>query len=296
MTKSVRAACGMGSLPKQFVTNRVECLKSHSKREAGRNVLVDQLVESIQELVERQQRNVEWALLNKGPLKLRISMRHFAIKEDHWYSMLPKDRKKQMAKFKKTDISDTILSVKERSLETTKVTDELSLLANTALALDEKEEKNNDHLSVSLQDFRQYVPNLSELTANGIYKKACALVYHVGKMTIVPKGNPKSRMVASTRLRERPHLVEKGKTEGEYMCEKTCPHYTAPKLCSHVIATAEANKDLKPFLQFYAKKKDEEKMNLSRLLRTDMPSNPGCKGGKPSTSRSSTPKLPIEER
>ena len=37
-------------------------------------------------------------------------------------------------------------------------------------------------------------------------------------------------------------------------------------------------------------------MNLSRLLRPDMPSNPGCKGEKPSASRRSTPKLPIEKR
>ena len=82
MIKSVRAASGMGSSPKQFVTNRVECLNSLLKREAGRNVPVNQLVESIQELVERQQRNVEWALLDKGPLKLHILMRHFATQED----------------------------------------------------------------------------------------------------------------------------------------------------------------------------------------------------------------------
>ena len=69
MIKLVRAASGMGSSRKQFVTNRGECLNSLLKREAGRNVPVDQLVESIQELVERQQRNVEWALLDKGPLK-----------------------------------------------------------------------------------------------------------------------------------------------------------------------------------------------------------------------------------
>ena len=37
-------------------------------------------------------------------------------------------------------------------------------------------------------------------------------------------------------------------------------------------------------------------MNLSRLLRTHMPSNPGCKGGKPSTSRRSTLMSPIEKR
>ena len=59
MIKSVRAASGMGSPPKQFVSNRVKCLNSLLKREAGRNVPVEQLVESIQELVERQQRSVE---------------------------------------------------------------------------------------------------------------------------------------------------------------------------------------------------------------------------------------------
>ena len=59
MIKSVRAASGVGSPPKQFVTNRLECLNSLLKREAGRNVPVDQLVESIQELVEKQQKNVE---------------------------------------------------------------------------------------------------------------------------------------------------------------------------------------------------------------------------------------------
>ena len=98
MMKSVRAASGMGIPLAQFITNRVECLNSLLKQEAGSNVPVDQLVVSIQELVERHQRNVEWDLINKGPLKLYISMRHFAIQEDHWYSMLPEDRKKHMAK------------------------------------------------------------------------------------------------------------------------------------------------------------------------------------------------------
>ena len=66
-------------------------------------------------------------------------------------------------------------------------------------------------------------------------------------------------MVASTQLREHQHLIEKGKAEGEYKCEKTCLHYNVLKLCSHVIAIAEANEDLKVFLQFYAKKKTQGK-------------------------------------
>ena len=41
MIKSVKTASGMGSPLKQFVTNRVECLNSLLKYEAGRNVSVD---------------------------------------------------------------------------------------------------------------------------------------------------------------------------------------------------------------------------------------------------------------
>ena len=85
--------------------------------------------------------------------------------------MLSEDRKKHMAKYKSSDILDTILSVKEWNLGTTKVTNGLSLLAIAALALDEKEEKIDDHLSVSMQDFRQYLPNLTELTPMGYLKK-----------------------------------------------------------------------------------------------------------------------------
>ena len=73
-------------------------------------------------------------------------------------------------------------------------------------------------------------------------------------------------MVTCTRLGECPHLIEKGKTDGEHKRDKTCPHYNKFKLCSHVTAAAEANADLKVFLQFYAKYKDTVKMNLSRLL------------------------------
>ena len=159
-----------------------------------------------------------------------------------------------MAKFKNSDTLGTILPVKQRNLETKKVTDGLSSFANAGLALDEKGEKIEDHLSVSMQDFKQFLPNLSELTANGIYTKTCTLVHHVGKMTIVPGGNPKSRMVDSTRLRERPHLIEKGKTEGEYKCD-----YNAFKLCSHVIATAEANGDQKCSFRFMQRKKTQRK-------------------------------------
>ena len=100
-------------------------------------------------------------------------------------------------------------------------------------------------------------------------------------MTTVLGGNPKSRMLAGTWLRKRRHLIEKGKTEGEYKYKKTCPHFNSFKLCSHFMATSEANEGLKAFLHFFAKKKVTEKINLNWLLETDMSLNLGCKGSTP---------------
>ena len=43
-------------------------------------------------------------------------------------------------------------------------------------------------------------------------------------------------------------------------------------------------------------KKSKRGINLSLTVRTDMPKNPGRKGGVPSTGRRASPKLPINER
>ena len=110
----------------------------------------------------------------------------------------------------------------------------LSLPANAAVALDEKQEKIDYRLFASLPEFKQYPPNFSELTANGILKKACTLVHYQGKMTFVLGANQKSRMVAGTRLKKRPQLIEIGQKEAEYKYQKTCPHCNAFKLCSRV--------------------------------------------------------------
>ena len=79
------------------------------KGEAGRNIPVDQLVESIQELVEQHQRNVEWVLINKRSLKLQ----YFEI-QGHLYSILPEDHKKHMSGFKSSDVLDTNHIICER--------------------------------------------------------------------------------------------------------------------------------------------------------------------------------------
>ena len=150
----------MGCPAKQFVTSQAECLKSLLKLEATRNVSVEKLVESIQELVQQQQRNMEGAtevahfnVIFSNPRRLLVF--HIARRS------LKTCQDLKIVIYQTT----TILPVKERNLETTKIIDGLSMFAHAALVL---KEKVDDHFSVSLPDFKQLSQILSQLTANVI--------------------------------------------------------------------------------------------------------------------------------
>ena len=60
--------------------------------------------------------------------------------------------------------------------------------------------------------------------------------------------------------------------------------------------TAQQNGELLDFLNYYKQSCTKRGINLSLTVRTDMPKNPGRKGGVPSTARRASPKLPINER
>ena len=83
---------------------------------------------------------------------------------------------------------------------------------------------------------------------------------------------------------------------GHYRCEKNCPHFNGIRICSHTVVTAQQNGELLDFLNYYKQSCAKRGINLSLTVRTDMPKNPGRKGGVPSTARRASPNLPINER
>jgi hypothetical protein len=151
-------------------------------------------------------------------------------------------------------------------------------------------------MSLTFSEFRVYLHGQPQETVRGMWDKAVQLVSSPGKMSPAPGCAPTSRMVASHRFQDRPHLVTKGKAKDEYKCEKSCPHWNGIKICSHTIAAAESNGDLSKFLVWYKQKRSTKAANLSAVVRTDMPQHPGRKGGVPVTSRRATPKLPVDAR
>ena len=248
----------------------------------------------------------------KGPYTLHSTLSHMQLSEDTWFSLEEGDRVRYIGSFMESDITDICREtdiIKEqvknnKHQEKQAQEDEnidrqdayenpLSILAEAAALANDP---SDNALSVDFNMFRQLLSKQPQGTAKGIYEKATQLRTNPSSIVPAPGCTEGARMVASTRLKDRPHIVVKGKSKGEYRCEKSCPHWSALHICSHSVATADVNGDLLEFLQWFAKKKANNQLNLTALVRTDMPQNPGKKGGCNATAHKITQKLPIEQR
>ena len=90
-------------------------------------------------------------------------------------------------------------------------------------------------------------------------------------VVLTPSCDEKARMVDSRRYKERPHLFTPGKQKGKYRCEKGCLHFNGIRMCSHTIVTAQQNRELLDFLNYYKHSCSKRGINLSLTVQTDMP-------------------------
>ena len=84
MLKPLRISAGLGNPPQPFTTNRVESINNLLKKETNGPLPVNQCVQKIKQLVERQQRNVRWAIIEKGPYKLHPDYIQYRVDPSEW--------------------------------------------------------------------------------------------------------------------------------------------------------------------------------------------------------------------
>ena len=143
-------------------------------------------------------------------------------------------------------------------------------------------------LEVPLEDFVKFLNKQPLSTAKSIYEKAVCLNFSDEAMVPAPGCEKGSYMVESSSRKDRPHLVLRGKN-GAFKCDRTCPNFNALKLCSHTVTAANRSKELNLFLL-----KHKPSFDVTGAIMTDMPKNPGKKGGKGPTKKKVT--VPIIER
>ena len=116
------------------------------------------------------------------------------------------------------------------------------------------------------------ITNISESTY--IWSKAQKLILD-GHVVIVPwSSGSKDRLVKSS-TSPQPHLVT-ANSKDVYMCDKNCQMFKGFSICSHIVATAHTNGDLKVFLD---KVNSKCKPNLTAIANHGMSRGTGRKGG-----------------
>ena len=80
MLKSIRAKAGIGSSELRFTTNRVESINAKLKLESkGKKMDVCNFADLVQKTVERQQRNINWAIIGERTFKNSICIHSYSI-------------------------------------------------------------------------------------------------------------------------------------------------------------------------------------------------------------------------
>ena len=144
-------------------------------------------------------------------------------------------------------------------------------------------------LSVDYMEFSEQV-FIPEMVLESIWRKASELLTSPNAIASAPGLDSKAHTVMSY-SGKRPHLVSAKKT-GQYVCDKACGNWNSLNLCSHTVAVAETNGELRNFVSWLTKAK--KKPSVTKLVVTGMPSGRGRKGGK--TTQHKKKVLPITSR
>ena len=124
------------------------------------------------------------------------------------------------------------------------------------------------------------ITQLPPSTVSGIWLKASDLASNPETIAKVPGGSIKDCFVLS-KSNTQPHHV-KGNSNAEYTCDDRCLHYKSISICSHTIAAAHSNGELK----WFGERRRGQETNLFQLAKHGMPLGAGRKGGHPPRRRS----------
>ena len=130
-------------------------------------------------------------------------------------------------------------------------------------------------LSIRVDSFADLV-TVPRSVLDGIWEKAFELATDPNAIASAP-GYDKGHTVKSS-SGKRPHLVM-SKNKGQYCCDSDCGNYKSLSICSHSVAAAEIDGELKGFIDWFVKAK--KRPNITNLVLTGMPSGRGRKGGAP---------------
>ena len=234
MRRDLREAAGLGSPPTIFTTNPSESLNAVLKKKVDyKQHEWPKFNEHLKQLVEGQRDEVIRSLSGRGQYRLCAQYSFLSASILEWSKMRPEQRKKLITDF---DSSSLRSSGKTKAI---------------AAAVSQSSETGSttpSYLSIDAED--SGIETLPLVTLQCMWEKASKLLTMDNGITAAPSNDKKARM-ASSFSGKTPHFVS-SRSGGQYVCDSTCIQWNSAKICSHTLAVAEANGELKQFLQWYS--------------------------------------------
>lgn len=99
MLRRIRQECGLGNPPNPFTTNASESVNALLKHKVEyKQNEVPVFIDKVKELIEEQEREVEWAVINRGKYCFRQQYHFLEVEEGKWFTMSSEQRVKHLSK------------------------------------------------------------------------------------------------------------------------------------------------------------------------------------------------------
>ena len=215
---SVREQAVLGGPPARFTTNPSEgnnkVVQDFIHQDTKKTRVSEfEFVQSLQKLIQRQENDLEMAVIDQGPYRVRDAFNHIITSPDDWVKMTPNQRKRAMQKVHGTKISeasDGSLTQRPQAEEGAK----------------------NPILDRLVQEGIDWIP-LSTLT--GMTEKAEKILQVPDQVIPIPNSEGSLLIPSKTNARS-PHVVSAYST-GRIVCN--CVNNKSLSICSHSIVYAE---------------------------------------------------------
>ena len=216
-----------------YYNNANESINAKLKRIVGKRILSwSEFFDVLKELAESQERNVERALIRRGPYRLAEEYKTLELKESHFCKMTRDERFQLLKKFAATPLVLREKTKGRRRRQSNSVPSEDSLSHHTTLA------------------FALENTTLPKAVFAEVRRKAIRLVQNEDSIVDVP-GNVNAKLVASSGG-GRPNFVQFGRSSGKLKCD--CMEFAEKGgMCAHTVAVVEETGCLKDHISSYLK-------------------------------------------
>ena len=226
--RPVRERARLGCPPERFTTNRSErtngVIQDFVKQKTGGKVDEYVFAQTLKELIDTQEQEIELAVVGKREYQLREAFQHISVSPSRWGRMTELQRKSALKKVH-------TVTVEEGSNEISAISQSLQESENPLL-----------------QRFADFgVDWIARDVLLHILNKAAALE---GKLTRLPGTELETFDVPSSSNIKKPHVVV-FMANGKCECQD-CPGYSSLSLCAHAVAVSLKLQRLETYLKCMA--------------------------------------------